>query len=308
MKKLSVLLLFAMTTALVLVGCKKTTDPTPDEPMLVFKIKFDSTQQRLDAFAQPATIPTGNAAQHPEFNNMSIHNIELVPNELTAIKAGDVVYLGAETTTGGNNAVDFDQAIVKGDGEVFFEIPLSQVTAGTYEYIRTSVTYQNYDVYYNINNIPFVGDLNNQKGTVASFVGFNTYITNLTVGNMDTTINNDKLQGFWAFETALSSPYDSYNKIYAGDAAATTVVNPVHNTTPIPQGSCLVTGSFTTNNNLVITGEETEDVVIELSYCTNKSFEWQDDNSNGELDIDASSGAMEAVVDMGLRGLQATKQ
>lgn len=300
MKKL---LLCALAAAISLTACDK--DPVTNGttgPKLVFKIKFDPTQQRLDAFGQPATLPNGHAAQDPAFNSMSLHNIELVPNEFTLVKQGDVVYMGAETTAGGANAVDFSQALVKGNNEVFYEVPLSEVTAGTYKYIRTSVTYQNYSVNYNIINIPFIGSLNNQEGTLASFVGFNTYLKNLQVSKLTTAVNDDKLQGFWAFETELSSPYDSYNQIYTGDAPGTTVVNPLHSTAPIPQGSCLVTGSFG-SSPLVITGNETEDIVVELSYCTNDSFEWQDTNGNGEWDIDASGNSLEAVVDMGLRGL-----
>ncbi len=304
-----ILLLAIGCYLLLFSSCKKET-PTPTEPKLVFKLKFDSTQQRLDAFAQPASIPSGNAAQHPQFNGMSIHNIELVPNEFTPIQGGDVVFKGAETSAGGANAVDFDNAIIKNDGEVFFEIPLSQVTTGTYKYIRTSVTYQNYDVVYNVLNVPSWPspiNLYNQKGTVASFVGFNTYLTTLTVSNKDTVINDDKLQGFWAFETKFDPPYSAYDQIYSGDAPGTTVVNPIHNDTPIPAGSCLVTGTFS-RSNIVITGDETTDIVVEHSYSTNNSFEWKDDNGNGQLDVDVQAGTVEQVVDMGLRGLSLSIQ
>lgn len=305
------LLLFVLVVALGFASCEKdpntNNNNTSTGPKLVFKIKFDPNQQRLDAFGQPATLPNGHAAQNPAFNSMSLHNIELVPNALTPIQGGDVVYKGAETAAGGANAVNFAEAIVKGNNDIFYEVPLSEVTAGTYEYIRTSVTYQNYAVSYNITNIPVIGSLNNQQGTLASFVGFNTYLQNLTVDKLSKNINDDKLQGFWAFETSLSSPYESYNQIYTGDAPGTTVVNPLHSTTPIPAGSCLVTGDFV-GNNLVITGNETEDIVIELSYCTNQSFEWQDTNGNGDWDIDASGSSLEAVVDMGLRGLQISVQ
>jgi hypothetical protein len=299
-------ILLASTLALFgLVACDKTPDTNDNTgAKLLMKIKFDNTLPRLDAFGQPATIPAGNAAQNPTFNDISLHNIELVTNEFTPIQGGAVVYMSAENTTGGARAVDFDKAIIKKDGETYLEVPLSDIQAGTYQFIRTSVTYQNYDVRFNINNVPVVGNIMNQKGTIASFVGFNTYIASTKIANKTHIVNDDKLQGYWAFETQLSSPYDSYNQIYSGDAVGTTVVNPIHNTTPIPVGSCLVTGRFV-GGDLVITGNETEDIVVELAYCTNKSFEWKDTNGNGELDIDASGGALEPVVDMGLRGLQA---
>ena len=80
----------------------------------------------------------------------------------------------------------------------------------------------------------------------------------------------------------------------------TTVPNPLATTSPIPAGSCVVTGNF--NTPLVINGDETEDLTITMSLSTNKSFEWVDKNGNGKWDVD--QGADENVVDMGLRGLQ----
>ena len=304
------IILFLFACSLCFMGCEKTTTP-PSEPKLIFKLKLDSTQTRLDAFGQPIAVPAGNAAQHPKFNGLSAHKIELVPNNITPVNAGPIVYQGAETTTGGSNAIDFNNAIVKNDGEIFVEIPLKDVLAGTYEYIRISVSYQNYDVYYNLNNIPVPPssiNLNNQKGTVASFVGFNTYIQDLTPKTLVETINANKLQGFWAFETDLSAPYSSFNDIYTGDAPGTTVVNPLSSTVPTPSGSCLVTGAFS-GNALEITGNETQDITVTLSFSTNQSFEWVDNNGNGQLDFySLGTGTNETIVDMGLRGLEASFQ
>ncbi|MFT5647685.1 MAG: hypothetical protein ACI976_002379, partial [Aureispira sp.] len=129
------------------------------------------------------------------------------------------------------------------------------------------------------------------------------YITDLTPKNRSQSINANKSQGYWGFETNLSSPYTSANAIYSGDAPTTTVVNPLSGTTPTPTGSCLITGSFD-GNALEITGDETEDIVVTLSFSTNNSFEWIDNNGNGVLDVDLSAGTIETVVDMGLRGLK----
>ena len=52
-------------------------------------------------------------------------------------------------------------------------------------------------------------------------------------------------------------------------AGATTVPNPIFASSPIPQGSCLVTGEFETP--LVINGDETEDIVVVLSVSTKRS-------------------------------------
>lgn len=166
------------------------------------------------------------------------------------------------------------------------------------------MTYQNYDVCFNINNVPALGNLSQQKGTVASFVGFNTYISSVIPRNKPFVVNDDKKQGFWVFETNLSTPYASFNQLYSGEApaGATTVVNPLFDTSPIPPGSCVVTGKLLTP--LVITGEESADITLTLSFSVNNSFEWIDSNGNGQLDIYADGiTPAEKIVDMGLRGL-----
>lgn len=297
---------------LILLGlytsCTKPDDQQGDGPMLTFKLRLDPNQARLDNLAQPQPLPQGHAGQSPEFSGLSAHKIELVPNVFTPIYGGQLVYAGEETQQGGDRAIDFDQATVAKNGDIFVSVPLSSIDPGTYPHMRVSVSYQNYDVLFNINNIPNpLGgtiDLRNQRGTVASFVGFNTYINELKPSDINRTIAQNKRQGFWAFETKLSAPYEAYNNVYMGDAPATTVVNPLNSTAPIPAGSCIVTGSFDSNAPLVITGNETEDIVVNLSFSINNSFEWVDTNNNGELDIDARSGAVESIVDMGLRGLQ----
>ncbi|MBK7935963.1 MAG: hypothetical protein IPJ82_02265 [Lewinellaceae bacterium] len=298
--KLQYLLFVAML--LTSAACKK--DNSGDAAGLQFQFKFDPNQERLNNIALPSTIPAGHAAQSPEFHQMSVHYIELAQNAFTALGAGAVIYHAQETDKGGDAAVDFDKAVKAGENENFFTISLKDVPPGTYEWIRTSVTYQNYDIKYNINNVPVLGNLLQQKGTVAAFVGFNTYITSVVPNTRSLTVNDDKKQGFWAFETNLTPPYDTYNQIYSGEApaGATTVVNPLFASSPIPAGSCVVTGKFA--QPLVITGNETGDVTVTLSFSINKSFEWVDTNGNGQLDFYADGVTPpEMIVDMGLRGL-----
>ena len=289
-------------------------DTTPplgtSENLLKIKLQFDPDQIRLGNFGEEVSVPAGNAASTPDFHAMSIHFMELVPTALTPYKAGEQIYQGEEVVANNPNsfnfttAIDFDKAIVVDEGEVFLEIPLKNITPGTYKHIRTSVAYQNYEVQFNLLNVPYVGDLPNQSGTIASFVGYNTSISDLEVNQMSFAVNDFKLQGFWAFETGLSDPWSAFNQVFSGEApeGSTTVVNPFPNA-PIPQGSCVVSGSL--DQDLVITGAETEDIVLTLSYSINDSFEWIDLNGNGEWDIDASDAQnSEGVVDMGLRGLK----
>lgn len=271
-----------------LTGCKKEP-PNNSSANLIFKFRFDPTQQRFDSFGLPATVPPGHAAQHPSFNSISAHYVEMIPNALTWLGAGEIVYQGDETNAGGTNAIDFSDASIVAENEVFLSVPISDLSVGTYEYIRVSVTYQNYDINYNALGFSL-------SGTLASFVGFNTYIEEYTVGTQQLTINDDKLQGYWAFESAGTM---TEGQVPAGGI---TVVNPIFNSSPIPAGSCLVTGNFVTP--LTITGEETEDIEVLLSVSTNNSFEWTDPDGNGEYDpLDG-----DVPTDMGLRGLKAIIQ
>ena len=72
---------------------------------------------------------------------------------------------------------------------------------------------------------------------------------------------------------------------------------------PIPAGSCLVTGQFVnnslTNSPLIITGTETQDIIITVSLSTNKSFEWVDIVADGYFQPESN----EKLVDMGVRGM-----
>ncbi len=109
------------------------------------------------------------------------------------------------------------------------------------------------------------------------------------------TVNANRLQGYWAFETSVYGvKYVSQEQAPPG---ATTVPNPISASSPIPPGSCVVTGAFT--SSLIITGSETQDKVVTVSLSTNKSFEWIDHNNNGLYE--PANG--DTVVDMGIRGL-----
>jgi len=257
-----------------------------EEPQLIIRFKFDPTQVRLDNIGQPSTVPAGNAAQSPIFNSISAHYLEFTQNALTQVGQGSVLYTGPSTTLGGPNAIDFSQAKIVGEGEAFLSIPLKNLAPGSYEYVRCSLSYQNY-------NINVLASGTNYVGTLASFVGYNNYITTHSIGSNIFTVNDDKLQGYWAFGIPSVGYYTS------GQAApgATTVPNPLAATSPIPAGSCLVTGKFV--NNFVVTGNETKNVEVQLSLSINNSFEWHEVNADGKYE----PAAGENVVDMGLRGL-----
>ena len=256
----------------------------PTEPNLVIKLKFDSNQVRLNNLGQPATIPTGNAAQSPSINRMSANYIELAPTAATPLETGEIIFVGDETTAGGGNAINFQNAIFAGNNETFITIPLSGITTGIYEWVRVSLAYQegNIDVLVNGQDI---------TGTLGSFVGYNTYITSFNLNESDFDINGNRPQGFWAFEALDFSDQGQ------APEGSTTVPNPLFDSSPIPPGSCVVTGEF--ENGLNITGNETQDITVTLSFSINNSFEWTEVNLDGKYE----PGVGEQVVDMGLRGL-----
>lgn len=281
----SVNLLF-IALCMILVSCSDTDSPAvSDNPQLIIRLNFDPNQQRLDNLGQPATIPDGNAAQTPTIQRMSANYIEFAPSATTLLGQGEIVYEGAETDEGGDTAIDFQQSIFAGDDEVFLTIPLSEVASGSYEWVRVSLAYQEGDIQLLVDNIGEV------TGRLASFVGYNNYITSFDLNGSTITVDDDVLQGFWAFEAL------GFTTQGQAPEGATTVPNPLFDTSPVPQGSCVVTGQFA--NAFQITGNETEDIVVTLSFSINNSFEWTEVNTDGKYEPSAG----EQVVDMGLRGV-----
>lgn len=287
----------------VAVACKKEQpDPIPaplppdDAPRLIMKFKLDSTQERLGNLGQPVSVPPGHAAQSPRFNGISAHYVEFAPTGLTALGTGAVVYHAPETTAGGDNAIDFAQEVIVPDGGTFLSIPLTDLVPGSYSWLRVSLAYQNYDVDFRYTDTAWGLGALDLTGTIASFIGFNTYIGSFNVDQQQVAVNGNRAQGFWAFEVN-DPPFPVQAIVGQAPPGATTVVNPLFSSSPIPAGSCVVTGAFA--EPLVITGNETADVVITVSLSTNNSFEWIDSAGDGIYEPLAG----DTVVDMGIRGL-----
>jgi len=270
-------------------SCKKTSS-TNSNAKLHFSFRFDSTQVRLNNFGNPVTVPAGHGAQSPRFNKMSAHYVELTTDALTPLGNGVVLYRAPEVTTGGSLAIDFSKAAFAGNNETFLSLPLSQLPAGTYRYLRVSLAYQNYNIYLGIPGRVV-------DATLASFIGFNTYIGSYPIKDSIVTVNANRKQGYWGLETSIAG----FGLVRTGQApeGATTVPNPLFATSAVPAGSCVVTGAFATP--LVITGSETGDVNIRVSLSTNKSFEWTETDGNNIYDPLPPNN--EQVVDMGIRGM-----
>ncbi len=299
-KKFIIALLPIFMAGAFLFSCKKDNDKGPK---LIFKFQFDSTLTRLNNVGQPSDIPAGNAAQTPKFNLLSGHYIELAPTAFTALGTGAVLYLADEVNAPNGQfttAIDHNKCKPVGNGETFFSMPLKEVPTGTYEWLRVSLAYQNYDIKY-----AFTNPLNQSQtlyadGTVASFIGYNTYITSYQIKNESININGPKLQGYWGFETnVLGTSYTTQGQAPPG---AITVPNPLFNSSPIPAGSCVVTAAFA--EPLVITGNETKDITVTVAISINKSFEWNEVVADGRYQPDKG----EVPVDMGVRGIYPTWQ
>lgn len=282
--------------SLFFVSCQKEADTGTGgtgTAKVNFIFKFDSTQQRLNALGQPSGMPAGHQGQSPRFNLMSAHYVEMTKSPFTALGGGAVLYKAPEVTTGGAKAIDFSNSKFAGDGQTFLSVPINSFSPGTYTWLRVSLAYQNYNVYMNA-----VGQ--SIDATIASFIGYNTYLSSFKVKDSTITLNSNKLQGYWAVEgKVLGVGFLSTGQAPPG---ATTVPNPLFATSPIPAGSCLVTGEFLVP--LVITGAETSDINVIVSLSTNKSFEWID--ADGNSTYDPNNG--DAVIDMGIRGMIPRKQ
>lgn len=282
MKRITVALIVMMMSG-IFNSCTDSDDEL-GEPKLIFIFKFDPNQPRLNNLGQIAAMPAGHAGQSPLFNAISAHYIEMAESGTTPLGNGAVLYHAPETEAGGATAIDFNQSVKVGENEVFFAIPLRYVNPGIYRWMRVSLSYQNYQV-----SVRHSGQ--DYNGTVASFVGYNTYINSFNINGQQFDINGNRLQGYWAF--ALNDlPYST-----SGQSPVTTVPNPLWNTSPIPAGSCVVTGNFFTP--LEIKANEKKDIIVTLSLSTNKSFEWIDTVPDNKYE----PAAGENVVDMGIRGL-----
>ena len=281
-------ILFLAAAGLFMQSCQKQSVDNGPIPQINFIFKFDSTQVRLNGLGQPAVMPAGNKGQSPRFNGMTAHYVELTKDALTALGGGSVLYHAAEVNTGGAVAIDFSKSSPVGNNQVFLSIPISSLSPGSYNWLRVSLAYQNYDIKLNAAGQTF-------NATVASFIGYRSYINSFKIKDSTLAVNANKDQGFWAFE--VSSGGSGLVRFGQAPPGATTVPNPIFATSPIPAGSRVVTGQLSAP--LVITGTETGDINIEVSLSTNKSFEWID--ADGNDTYDPLNG--DAVMDMGIRGM-----
>ncbi|MCC7232964.1 MAG: hypothetical protein IT242_08485 [Bacteroidia bacterium] len=268
-------------------GCVKENASPQEDPQarLVFTFRFDSTLARLDNAGNPDTLPPGHGAQTPVYRYMSANYIELSQDSLKQPGQGRILYRSPETSIAGSNAIDFIKLNIAGNVYPFFTIPLHRIAPGTYKFLRISLAYQNFDIRCKLGGTELTG-------TVASFLGFNTYITSFSLHNKLVQVFGSRPQGFWAMGTTLSG----IDTILTGQSTETTVVNPISTSSPVPAGSGIVTGTF--DVPLTISGNETHDIEVTVSLSINKSFEWIDAAGDNIYEP-----PVDTAVDMGIRGM-----
>lgn len=300
-------LIFSILIGFALLSCS-TDDPlvTPNlGPRLNITFTMDTEAARLDNLGNPVTIPEGNAAQHPDFEVLGLHFVGLYPDKFTPYDEGVTVTSTATTGSGGALAIDFDGEVFLNEEINTMSVPLSNVTSGTYEYFRASIGYQKYRIVYNLEGaeteIPDwpegVDDNVDVDAIVASFLGYNTYIGNYIIDKQTVTVNGNKAQGYFGLETTGEIGGYQFTQLTQGEAPQITVPNPIDDSSPVPEGSCVVTGQFP--SALVIPENPSEDINIEVVISINNSFEWEDSNGNGKYEPLLG----ETVIDMGTRGV-----
>lgn len=175
----------------LLISCDDNQDDVPQQssPNLIIKLKFNPNQELLGNTGQPITISAGNAAQSPTINKMSSNYIEFAPTATTALGTREIIFEGDETSATGDRAINFQNAIFTCDNETFLSIPLSNVSIGNYEWVRVSLAYQEGDINFLVNGQEL-------SGTLASFVGYNSYISSFDLIGSTIDINDNKAQGF----------------------------------------------------------------------------------------------------------------
>ena len=277
--------LLCLSTMLSLGACS-AAEGDDDGRMLRILLDVDPDQVRLDNFGDPAPEPpAGHAVQNPDFLLVGAHSAELVPSETTQLGEGAQVFDSAHR----DGAVDFAELPVVEPGGELIAVPLADVDAGTYEYLRVSVSYQRYQV---VGHADYMGIDVAADVEVASFVESQTYIDSYEIGDQVVEVGGVKKQGYYG-------AWSQYTGVVQGQApaGATTVPNPLDDTSPIPVDSCVVTAVF--DEPLVVGDAPDGDLVLTVTLSTNGSFEWEDNNGDGDWQPYA-----ESVVDMGLRGMQ----
>jgi len=300
--------------ALLFASCTKVG---VGERYLIIKFKFNDTLPRMNDAGNIIgdSIGFGNAAVTPKFNSISVNFLALFANDSSKYADANPIYTAAIKDS---TAFNFSQYKIVSEGETFYEIPLSSIKAGTYKWLGAGLAYSNMDVPFRIDYV-FNNNAYNSSytGTVATLLGASTYVDSMKIKDNYTYKKSNQPQGFWAFESRFGFGGFLDSIFTRNDYVATngtTVVNPLFGNTIIPNFKTygITTGKIYNNraykngefkleeSPLVITGLETESIILELNLSTKNSFIWKDDNNNKMWEPFKG----EPIIDMGFRGMR----
>lgn len=292
--------LILITASILVLFTACSDDDANANPQLIVSFVFDAEADRLDNLGNPVLLPAGHAAQDPDFESLGLHFIGLYPDKFTPYENGITVFQTPLTNQGGGSAIDFNEEFFITPQNNKISIPLDGLPSGTYEYFRSSIGFQKYHISYNIKGAELPAGISDDvdvTGTVASFLGFNTYIASYDIVDETVTVNGNRAQGYFGLESYGTIDGYDFSDVTEGNSPQTTVPNPINDTSPVPEGSCVVTGNFP--QALIIPDNPTENIHIEVVVSINNSFEWVDENGNGKYEPLLG----EQVVDMGTRGV-----
>ena len=294
--KISVLFAFA---ALVLFASCDKSPMVHDPYQLIINFKFDGEAERQNNIGNAVDVAEGHAAQTPDFRELGIHYLGIFPDKFTTYSGGEALLATPTTEQGGISAIDFDREFFIDETNNQIKINLSEVTPGIYEYLRSSLAFQRYNITFNLKGADLPDGIDDDidvDGKIASFLGYNTYIDSYDIDGQVVIVNSNKAQGYFGLESSAMINGYAFNQLSEGNSPQTTVPNPINDTSPVPAGSCVVTGKFPTA--LVIPAEANKDIIVDVIISTNNSFEWVDGNGNGKYEPILG----EQVIDMGTRG------
>ncbi len=276
-----------------------------DDPQIQVFWQQDPFQERLDNEGRVSPVSSSNLSLSPKLNSIAVEHIELLPSEPTRLFSGATLYSVNNKQTINDTTVSSDRLIFTPSDKPLSTSFLKPLQGKTFEWVCVWLAYQNFDVRFNLNNVPNIGTLTDESSTFSTFLAAKTFISRHKVITKEDIVNDFRLKGYWVFETNLRAAFAAYNGVYRGQLSPTTVtaVNPLSASVTTPRYSSVFIARL--DKPITITGDEKKDINITLTFSTNQAFEWRDNNRNGRWDIDAQNIHNEPIINFGLRGMKA---
>lgn len=258
---------------------------------LLFRLHLDSN------LASPYILQPGHAAQSPTVLALALEQIELLSEASTLAGKGVMLYTAPQTSCAGAQyylPTNYCKLHLIGDSEIVFSLALNAVPPGTYKWLRLSVAYSEMKI------VSRSTSSGNGPSTFAGFYGESVYLTKIKTQNSvlfpKTTV--PKQRRYYMF----------YQEVF-GQALQLEGYAPrqsIFNENPMPTYNNNIYVEFTdlsgnTAKPLLVTGNETTNLEVQLIFGTDKLFEWQEKTADGIFQPEIG----ETVYDFGFRNLKA---